>query len=299
VAGEKILVVDHEEPARRRLVKLLSQRGFQPSEASSGEEALKSLQQEEYAVILLDVGGPGRGAAEVVEQMVGLKPEQSIILLTPAGSAVAAAALTKGAYGALAKPVGPTDLEIGLRNALERYHLFRTNALLREETLQDDLTGVLNRRYLDRYLTEEIERSRRYKRPFSLLFFDLDHLKQINDQYGHLSGSRVLVEVVGVIKTKLRRVDKIFRFGGDEFSVTLPETDQRGAVETAHRLRKAIRAHRFHPVHGVEVSLTASFGVATYPGDGETGDELLRHADEAMYLVKAGTRDGVGIKERG
>ncbi|KRT68013.1 MAG: GGDEF domain protein, partial [Candidatus Rokubacteria bacterium CSP1-6] len=88
------------------------------------------------------------------------------------------------------------------------------------------------------------------------------------------------------------------RFGGDEFSVTLPETDQRGAVETAHRLRQAIRAHRFHPVEEAEVSLTASFGVATYPEDGQSGEDLLRHADEAMYLVKTGTRDGVGIKEK-
>ncbi|MGH7351015.1 MAG: diguanylate cyclase [Candidatus Methylomirabilales bacterium] len=298
MADEKILVVDHARPARTGLVKLLGQQGFRPAEASDGEAALEKLREENYAVIFLDMEGPGRSAVEIVERMLGLKPEQSIIVLAPPESTAAAAALAKGAYTAISKPVQPIDVEIALRNALERYHLFRTSAILREETLQDDLTGVLNRRYLDRYLGEEIERSRRYKHPFSLLFFDLDHLKHINDQYGHLSGSRVLVEVVKVIMTQLRRTDKIFRFGGDEFSVTLPETDQRGAVETAHRLRQAIRDHRFHPVEGAEVSLTASFGVATYPEDGQTGEDLLRHADEAMYLVKTGTRDGVGIKEK-
>ena len=264
-------------------------------EASGGEEALKELAKEEYAVVFLDLAGVG---PDVVGRMIEQKPELSIIVLAPPASAGASAAMAKGAYTALATPVQPVDLEIGLRNALERYDLFRTNTRLRHETLQDDLTGVLNRRYLDRYLGEEIERSRRYKHPFSLLFFDLDHLKHINDQYGHLSGSRVLVEVVKVIMKQLRRTDKIFRFGGDEFSVTLPETDQRGAVETAHRLRQAIRVHRFHPVEGAEVSLTASFGVATYPEDGQSGEDLLRHADEAMYLVKTGTRDGVGIKEK-
>lgn len=298
VADEKILIVDPNQAARRRLAKVLRQRGLQPVEASGGEDALKELAKEEYAVVFLDLAGAGPKAADVVGRMTEQKPELSIIVLAPPASAGASAAMAKGAYTAIATPVQPVDLEINLRNALERYHLFRTNTRLRHETLQDDLTGVLNRRYLDRYLGEEIERSRRYKHPFSLLFFDLDHLKQINDQYGHLSGSRVLVEVVKVIMKQLRRTDKIFRFGGDEFSVTLPETDQRGAVETAHRLRQAIRAHRFHPAEGAEVSLTASFGVATYPDDGQSGEDLLRHADEAMYLVKSGTRDGVGIKEK-
>lgn len=298
VADEKILVVDHEQAARRRLVKVVGQLGFRPAEASSGEEALKKLRDDDYAVVLLDLEGLGRHAAKFVAQVVDPQPEHSVIVLAPPGSAEAAAALKRGAHSVISKPVQPGDLEIGLRNGVERYHLLRANALLRTETLLDDLTGVLNRRYLDRYLDEEIERSRRYKHPFSVLFFDLDHLKLINDQYGHLSGSRVLVEVVGVTQAKLRRADKIFRFGGDEFSVTLPETDRRGAVQTAHRLRRAIRAHRFTPVEGAEASLTASFGVATYPDDGETGETLLRHADEAMYLVKTGTRDGVGVKEK-
>jgi diguanylate cyclase (GGDEF)-like protein len=297
VADEKILVVHHEQPARRQLVELLSQGGFQPTEASSGAEALKKLETEDYAVVLLDVEVPRPGAVEIVGQLLHIKPEQSIVVMAPPRSVVAGAALTRGAYSVILKAIQPIDLEVGLRNALERYHLHRTAALLRQETLQDDLTGVLNRRYLDRYLEEEIERARRYKHPFSLLFFDLDHLKHINDQFGHLSGSRVLVEVVEVIQKKLRRADKIFRFGGDEFCVTLPETGQRGAVGTAHRLRLAIRSHRFTPVEGVEASLTASFGVATYPDNGATGKGLLQHADEAMYLVKNGARDGVGIKE--
>ncbi|MEE9522985.1 MAG: diguanylate cyclase [candidate division NC10 bacterium] len=297
MADEKILVINREQPARKQLAKLLSQRGFRPAEASSGAEALKKLEKEDYAVVLLDVTVSRPGAVEIVGQLLHIKPEQTIVVCAPPGSAVVSAALTRGAYNVILKPIEPAGLEFGLRNALERYDLQRTNALLRQETLQDDLTGVLNRRYLDRYLDEEIERARRYKHPFSLLFFDVDHLKNINDQFGHLSGSRVLVEVVGVIKTKLRRADKIFRFGGDEFCVTLPETDLRGAVGTAHRLRQAIRSHRFRPVEEVEASLTASFGVAAYPENGATGDALLHHADEAMYLIKNEARDGVGVKE--
>ncbi|MFQ5532507.1 MAG: diguanylate cyclase [Candidatus Methylomirabilales bacterium] len=297
MAGEKVLVADSDQSDRKRLVNLLVKQGLEPVEASSGEEALRMLREGDYAVALVDLKLPGLGAVEMVERLLHIKPEQSIIVMAPPGSEEATPILTIGAYSVMAKPVHPGDLEIGLRNGLERYNLLRTNTLLRQETLQDDLTGVLNRRYLDRYLDEEIERSRRYKHPFSILFFDLDRLKQVNDQFGHLSGSKVLVEAVGVVKAKLRRADKIFRFGGDEFAVTLPETDQRGAIRVAHRLRRAMRVHRFHPVEGSELSLTASFGVATYPDDGLTGEALLRHADQAMYLVKTGTRDAVGIKE--
>lgn len=297
MAGEKVLVADSDQSDRKRLVNLLVKQGLEPVEASSGEEALRMLREGDYAVALVDLKLSGLGAVEMVERLLHIKPEQSIIVMAPPGSEEATPILTIGAYSVMAKPVHPGDLEIGLRNGLERYNLFRTNTLLRQETLQDDLTGVLNRRYLDRYLDEEIERSRRYKHPFSILFFDLDRLKQVNDQFGHLSGSKVLVEAVGVVKAKLRRADKIFRFGGDEFAVTLPETDQRGAIRVAHRLRRAMRVHRFHPVEGSELSLTASFGVATYPDDGLTGEALLRHADQAMYLVKTGTRDAVGIKE--
>ncbi len=297
VANERILVIHHEQPARSQLAGLLSQRGFRPREVSTGAEALKRLEKEDYAVVLLDVEMPRPGAVDIVGQLLHIKPEQTIVVLAAPGTAKVDAALTRGAHSVIFKPIQAADLEITLRNALERYDLQRTNALLRQETLQDDLTGVLNRRYLDRYLDEEIERARRYKHTFSLLFFDLDHLKNINDQFGHLSGSRVLVEVVDVIKTKLRRADKIFRFGGDEFCVTLPETDLKGAVGTAHRLRRAIRSHRFRPVQGVEALLTASFGVAAYPDNGASGEALLQHADAAMYLVKNGTRDGVGVKE--
>lgn len=299
MAGAKILVVDAEQPARRRLLQLLNRRGFRAAVASSSAEALKRLQAGDYAVVLVNpkVLG-GLAVEEMVDKMVQLKPEQSIIVTTPPRSAEATAAMARGAYSVIRRPIQSTELEIAVRNAVERYHLLRANARLREENLQDDLTGVLNRRGMDQYLAEEIERSRRYKHPFSVLFFDIDHLKEVNDQFGHLSGSRVLIEVVDVIRVKLRRIDKIFRFGGDEFTVTLPETDQKGAIETGHRLREAIRAHRFRPVEGAEVSLTASFGVATYPDDGATGEALLRHADEAMYLIKSGPRDGVGVKER-
>jgi diguanylate cyclase (GGDEF)-like protein len=103
--------------------------------------------------------------------------------------------------------------------------------------------------------------------------------------------------VATLVQVHLRRSDKIFRFGGDEFVVTLPETDRRGALKVANRLREAVRGHRFLPAEGAIVHLTCSFGLATFPQDGLNADQLLRHADQAMYLIKSTSRDGVGVKD--
>jgi diguanylate cyclase (GGDEF)-like protein len=292
----KVLVVDNAQPVRVQLRELLGQRGFQVEEASSGGEALSKLEGGDYAVVLLDLDLPGMGGMEVLEKVLSLRPDQSIIMMAALGSVEPADALRKGAYDHVTKPIQPAELELSLRRCVERNRLLRVNAFLRQETLRDDLTDAFNRRYLDQYLVEELERARRYERPFSILFFDLDYLKQVNDRYGHLCGSKVLIELVALIKSLLRRSDKIFRFGGDEFVLAMPETDQEGAIQAAHRLRKAIRKHRFEVMEGVVVSLTASFGIATYPDDGATGEALMRHADEAMYLVKSTSRDGVGVK---
>jgi diguanylate cyclase (GGDEF)-like protein len=180
---------------------------------------------------------------------------------------------------------------------MERSRLLQQNAELQQKTIQDDLTTAFNRRHLDAYLDEELERDRRYGRAFSILFFDLDHLKDVNDRHGHLAGSRVLREVAQLIQSKLRKSDRIFRYGGDEFVVTLPETGGGGAFRVAHRLRRALRSHRFLAADGLAVTLTASFGVATFPHDGASQEELIRVADQAMYRVKAKDRDGVASRE--
>lgn len=198
-----------------------------------------------------------------------------------------------GAFHYLVKPVSPETLAIVVQSCLERSHLLMQNADLQRKTIQDDLTTAFNRRYLDAYLDEELDRVRRYRRTLSILFFDLDHLKDVNDRHGHLAGSRVLRELAQLIKGKLRKSDRIFRYGGDEFVVTLPETGTEGALCVAHRLRRMVRSHRFLSTSGQAVKLTASFGVATFPQDGALQKDLLRAADRAMYRVKTRTRDGV------
>src|SRR6185436_16997253 len=125
----------------------------------------------------------------------------------------------------------------------------------------DDLTKAFNRRFFESYLDEEIERSRRYSTLFSIIFLDLDDLKMVNNFYGHLTGSRTLQEVAKRILGAVRAIDKVVRFGGDEFCIILPETDQEQAIAVANRVRKSLTGSPLHVDADLELSVTASFGI--------------------------------------
>lgn len=165
----------------------------------------------------------------------------------------------------------------------------------RDLAMRDDLTKAFNRRFFDNYLDEEIERSRRYGTIFSIIFLDLDDLKSVNNQHGHLIGSRTLQEVAKRILGAVRGIDKVVRFGGDEFCIILPQTDDEQAKAVGSRVRASIAGARFKLEPAIEVRITASFGIATYPLHAMTKDELIRRADAAMYLVKSTTKDAIGV----
>jgi diguanylate cyclase (GGDEF)-like protein len=165
----------------------------------------------------------------------------------------------------------------------------------RDLAMRDDLTKAYNRRFFETYLDEEIERSRRYGTLFSIIFLDLDDLKMVNSFYGHLSGSRTLQEVAKRILGAVRGIDKVVRFGGDEFCVILPNTDQDQAILVANRIARSIVASPLHIDANVDVTITASFGIATYPIHAMTKEALIRQADAAMYRVKSTTKNAVGV----
>jgi two-component system cell cycle response regulator len=165
----------------------------------------------------------------------------------------------------------------------------------RDLAMRDDLTKAFNRRFFESYLDEEIERARRYGATCSIIFLDLDDLKTVNNAHGHLAGSRTLQEVAKRIMAAVRNIDKVVRFGGDEFCIILPQTDQEQAVAVAHRVRKAMTSAVFHLGDSIDISISASFGIATFPTHGLTKDDLIRQADAAMYRVKSTTKNAVGV----
>jgi diguanylate cyclase (GGDEF)-like protein len=170
---------------------------------------------------------------------------------------------------------------------------------IHELTITDDCTTLYNARHLNFMLDTEIYRSHRYAFEFSLIFIDLDHFKNVNDTYGHLMGSKLLGEIGQAIKDKCRLIDLAFRYGGDEFVVLLPQTSKENAIGVAHRLHKLIRETVWLKDANLNVNITASVGVASYPTDSRTKTELLHLADEAMYNVKNTTRDRVEAANAG
>jgi len=151
---------------------------------------------------------------------------------------------------------------------------------LRELATTDPLTGLVNYRGLLAILEAEIKRSMRTERTFALLFFDLDDLKSINDRRGHLVGNRALCRLADAIRATCRAIDTLARFGGDEFVVILPETEEAEALGVAQRARARLAADSERP------ALTMSVGVAVFPRDGETAEDLLGSADRALYGMK-------------
>jgi diguanylate cyclase (GGDEF)-like protein len=170
---------------------------------------------------------------------------------------------------------------------------------IQELTITDDCTGLYNARHLYKTLETEVYRSARFGYEFSVLFIDLDHFKQVNDTHGHLIGSKLLAEIGYLIKAQLRLIDFAFRYGGDEFVVLLPQTGKDSALVVARRLRDSLRSSCFCKEEGLNLNVRASIGLATYPHDAKTPHDVIRQADEMMYMVKNSTRDNIGIAQRG
>jgi two-component system, cell cycle response regulator len=167
------------------------------------------------------------------------------------------------------------------------------NARLEALAHTDPLTLLLNRRALTDRLNAELDRARRYEGVLSALLIDLDHFKEVNDANGHRTGDDVLRDVAQLLQHGVRSVDVVARYGGEEFVIVLPETEVDGALLFAERVRERIEAHSF-TTSGIVVTLTASLGVATFPGPGvQDADDLLARADEALYRAKAAGRNRV------
>jgi two-component system cell cycle response regulator len=171
------------------------------------------------------------------------------------------------------------QVALGFRNACQYQGA-------RELIYTDDLTGLYNHRYLHIALEQEIRRSERYGLEFSVAFIDLDLFKSINDEHGHLVGSGVLRQVGELLRECVRDVDMLFRYGGDEFTALLVETDTRGAKIVAERIREAVESCEFSTGHGSTGRLTATVGHATYPVHATGLEEMIDLADKAMYLGK-------------
>jgi diguanylate cyclase (GGDEF)-like protein len=166
---------------------------------------------------------------------------------------------------------------------------------IQELSITDDCTGLYNARHLFKVLSEEVNRSERFGYEFTLLFLDLDHFKRVNDEHGHLIGSKLLAQVGECLRENLRLVDAAFRYGGDEFAIILPQTSREAGVRVARRISRVFHQRRWLPDETFQVVLRASIGIATYPVDATTPQAIVQCADDMMYAVKQAGRDNIAV----
>lgn len=196
------------------------------------------------------------------------------------------------------QPFEQTDIDLLLKLvdqaaiALERSSLYQQ---MSELAITDDLTKLHNFRYLDRILDNEIRRVQRYGSTVSLVFLDMDHFKNVNDNHGHLCGSKVLVEMSKLLIQNLRDVDIVARYGGDEFVVVLPQTSVAVTRKIFERFKETVSKHEFLKEKGLRLKLSASYGIAGFHEHAKNKNDLLRLADKAMYRAKEGGRDRICI----
>ncbi len=166
--------------------------------------------------------------------------------------------------------------------ALRRIKLYQE---IEKMAITDSLTNVFTRRYCMERFREELHRSKQRKISLSFMMLDVDHFKSFNDQYGHLTGDQILQEIGSIIKENIREIDIAGRFGGEEFCVVLPDTDCDGAIYAAERIRKAVE-ETVIKAYDAQVKATVSIGVATFPDQAKSDDELIDKADWALYRAK-------------
>jgi two-component system cell cycle response regulator len=296
----RILVVDDHEDNVEVLRARLEVRGYDVRGANSGQEALDTVNEWIPDLILLDVMMPDMDGLEVVRRLKADRnlPFIPVIMQTALDSTERmVAGLEAGADDYVTKPINFAELEARVRSLLRikklqqalserEKELSLMNDKLLHISLTDGLTGVDNRRALEQRLHEMFEHSLRLHEPIACVMCDIDHFKKVNDTYGHAAGDEVLKQFAEILSDEAREIDRVGRYGGEEFLLLLPGTVLDSAVTFAERLRQRVDNHTFS-FEGGTLTRTMSCGVAAWPHPRVAGrEEMLKAADDALYVAK-------------
>jgi two-component system cell cycle response regulator len=285
-----VLVADDEEDIRTLVTLRLQRAGYEVIEAKDGEEALRLAAERKPDLLVLDVSMPGRSGTAVTRELQEQGPAAPpVILLTAHGHTSARIeGLESGAVDYIVKPFDPAELTARVRAAL------RMKASRDALAGTDALTGLLNRRGLDARAAEAVALAQRHGRPLACLMLDLDHFKRVNDTHGHAAGDAVLQETAARLIGVSRVSDVVGRYGGEEFTLLLPETELDGAAATGEKVREGI-AQRPFAVENSEIEVRVSVGVAVWNHDMTAAHDLFAAADRALYRAKKLGRDRVEV----
>ncbi|WP_305045421.1 diguanylate cyclase [Geoalkalibacter sp.] len=303
-AGYPVLIVEDNPSVCRMLQETLGEAGHASVCVGSGLDALDRLEQGYFPIVITDLLLPGTDGLDLCRTIRARFQSHYIYIIVLTSRSTQEdliEGLEAGADEYLIKPVGDAELRARLkiaRRILELEHsLKKSLEEFKSLSVKDGLTGFFNRRYLVEHLPQEIKRAVRYRRPLSILLFDFDHFKAVNDQFGHQGGDEVLRQSAACVRETLRQdLDWTVRYGGEEFLVVLPETALDGALIVAERLRQCLAARDITTAKGT-LRVTASIGIASLPEMAPRQrlpmETLIECADRCLYEAKSEGRNRI------
>ena len=269
------------------------------SRSSSIKDAMQAMKENDFDLILLDYLLSDGNGLDFLRRMEKADLEIPAVVITGQGDEmIAKQVIQAGAYDYLPKnKIGEESLLRILTNTLEKARLKREIKNAQKKialmSIRDELTKLYNRRYFNEVIEKEVSRAMRYETDLVLCMIDLDYFKKINDTYGHLAGDMTLSEIAAMLKKCVRETDQCCRYGGEEFTVIMTNTNIEGAGKVSERFRKMV-ANRLFQYNSYKFHCTVSVGIAAYkPGVKQSSTELVEAADYALYKAKAQGRNGV------
>ncbi len=294
----RILIVDDDEAICESLLEYMQMFGYNALTAATAEEALDILKKENIEVVITDIMLPGMDGLELTD-LIKKNYDPDVIVMTGfSGDYSYEEAITRGASDFVFKPVRFEELLLRLKRVLNERQLSRERVQmlkkLQQLAITDNLTKLYNSRHFFQQIKKETERARRYNLPLALMLLDIDFFKNYNDTHGHLEGDKVLARMGEIIMSELRKIDSAYRYGGEEFTIILPETGADDAEIVGARIRSNVEKEIFRPGEDAAVGVTISMGVTEFhPREDVTA--FVQRADRAMYLSKKNGRNRITL----
>ena len=307
-----ILIADDEVAIRKLVGEILAGDGHEITLAEDGEDALEKFKRSWHEIVFSDIRMPKMNGIELLAAVKGINANTQFVIMTSHASIDnSIEALKMGAFDYILKPFEDLDIiteaanraMANLSGIRRQQYLLDTLSRQNEEldtlnikfldlAIRDGLTGLFNRRYAQERLDQEFDRATRHARELSVLFMDLDNFKFFNDMHGHQAGDEILQILAGIMTQAVRESDTLARWGGEEFIVIAPETNQEDACMLAERIKKSVVEHPFPNAAQQPLGIVSlSIGVASRSNETDSPEKLLGFADEAVYVAKDSGRN--------